>query len=138
MQANPDVTVIGTQSAGTNGNISVFVLPGGIRSCFSGLDWHYPGGWCVQGQGVRFDLEVEPTIVGIRAGRNETRERPSKQSTTASRGAEEERGYSPAGALTEGRISSAEAPHFRLGRLPILSTRVPPSMMSSWLIQHFV
>lgn len=49
MQANPDVTVIGTQSAGTNGNISVFVLPGGIRSCFSGLDWHYPGGWCVQG-----------------------------------------------------------------------------------------
>lgn len=74
MQANPDVTVIGTQSAGTNGNISVFVLPGGIRSCFSGLDWHYPGGWCVQGQGVRFDLEVEPTIVGIRAGRNETRE----------------------------------------------------------------
>lgn len=74
MQANPGVTVIGTQSAGTNGNISVFVLPGGIRSCFSGLDWHYPGGWCVQGQGVRFDLEVEPTIVGIRAGRNETRE----------------------------------------------------------------
>lgn len=74
MQANPDVTVIGTQSAGTNGNVSEFVLPGGIRSCFSGLDWHYPGGWCVQGLEVRLDLEVEPTIGGVRAGRVETRE----------------------------------------------------------------
>lgn len=74
MQANPGVTVIGTQSAGTNGNVSEFVLPGGIRSCFSGLDWHYPGGWCVQRQGVRLDLEVEPTIGGVRAGRVETRE----------------------------------------------------------------
>lgn len=37
---------------------------------FSGLDWHYPGGWCVQRQGVRLDLEVEPTIGGVRAGRN--------------------------------------------------------------------
>lgn len=73
MQANPEVSVIGTQSAGANGNVSEFVLPGGIRSCFSCLDWHYPGGWCVQGQGVRFDLEVEPTINGVRAGRNETR-----------------------------------------------------------------
>lgn len=74
MQANPDVAVIGTQSAGTNGNVSEFALPGGIRSCFSGLDWHYPGGWCVQRQGVRLDLEVEPTIDGVRAGRDETRE----------------------------------------------------------------
>lgn len=74
MQANPGITVIGTQSAGTNGNVSEFVLPGGIRSCFSGLDWHYPGGWCVQRQGVRLDLEVEPTIGGVRAGRVETRE----------------------------------------------------------------
>lgn len=74
MQVDPGVTVIGTQSAGTNGNVSEFVLPGGIRSCFSGLDWHYPGGWCVQGLEVRLDLEVEPTIGGVRAGRVETRE----------------------------------------------------------------
>lgn len=70
MQANPDVTVIGTQSAGANGNVSEFVLPGGIRSCFSGLGWYYPGGWCVQRLEVRLDLEVEPTIGGVRAGRN--------------------------------------------------------------------
>ena len=48
MQVDPGVTVIGTQSAGANGNVSEFVLPGGIRSCFSGLGWYYPGGWCVQ------------------------------------------------------------------------------------------
>lgn len=138
MQVDPGVTVIGTQSAGTNGNVSEFVLPGGIRSCFSGLGWYYPGGWSVQRLEVRLDLEVEPTSAV--SGREGTKrgKRPSKQSTAAFRGTEEERGYSPAGALTEGRISSAEAPHFRLGRLPILSTRVPPSMMSSWLIQHFV
>ena len=74
MQAYPDDTVIGTQSAGGHGKVSTFVLPGGIRSCFSCLDWHYPGGWCVQGLEVRLDLEVEPTIGGVRAGRDETRE----------------------------------------------------------------
>lgn len=70
MQVDPGVTVIGTQSAGANGNVSEFVLPGGIRSCFSGLGWYYPGGWCVQRLEVRLDLEVEPTIGGVRAGRN--------------------------------------------------------------------
>lgn len=74
MQANPGVIVIGTQSAGANGNVSEFALPSEIRSCFSGLGWYYPGGWCVQRQGVRLDLEVEPTIDGVRAGRDETRE----------------------------------------------------------------
>lgn len=74
MQVDPGVTVIGTQSPGANGNVSEFVLPGGIRSCFSGLSWYYPGGWCVQGLEVRLDLEVEPTIGGVRAGRDETRE----------------------------------------------------------------
>lgn len=138
MQVDPGVTVIGTQSAGTNGNVSEFVLPGGIRSCFSGLGWYYPGGWSVQRLEVRLDLEVEPTIGGVRAGRDETREAAVETINGRFPRSEEERGYSPAGALTEGRISSAEAPHFRLGRLPILSTRVPPSMMSSWLIQHFV
>jgi len=88
MQVDPGVTVIGTQSAGTNGNVSEFVLPGGIRSCFSGLDWHYPGGWCVQRLEVRLDLEVEPTIGGVRAGRVETREAAVDCFDGASRGAE--------------------------------------------------
>lgn len=138
MQVDPGVTVIGTQSAGTNGNVSEFVLPGGIRSCFPAWTGIIPAaGVC---RGWKSGLTSKWSRRSAASGREGTKrgKRPSKQSTAAFRGTEEERGYSPAGALTEGRISSAEAPHFRLGRLPILSTRVPPSMMSSWLIQHFV
>lgn len=75
MQSNPRVVTIGSQSAGANGNVSFFTLPGSIKSCFSGLGWGYPDGWMVNRQGVKIDLEVRPTIHGIKAGRDELLEK---------------------------------------------------------------
>ena len=94
----------------------------------------------MQRQGVRLNLDMGPTIDGVRAGGMKCWKRPSERSTAGAilRRTEKVRSYSPAGELTDGRISSVEAPHFLFGRLPILSTSVPPSMISSWLIQHFV
>lgn len=71
MQSNPNVIVIGSQSAGANGNISKFTLPRGVLGAFSGLGWYYPDGWVVNRQGVKIDHEIRPTLEGIRDGRDE-------------------------------------------------------------------
>lgn len=71
MQSNSNVVVIGSQSAGANGNISNFTLPGNIFSRFSGLGWYYTDGWRVQRQGVKVDFEVLPTIEDIKAAHDE-------------------------------------------------------------------
>lgn len=71
IQSNPQVTVVGSRSAGADGNVSWFKLPGGIESCFSGLGWYYSDGYAVQRQGVKIDHEVRPTIRGVMAGRDE-------------------------------------------------------------------
>lgn len=71
MQNNLNVIVIGTQSAGANGNISEFILPRGILGAFSGLGWYYPDGWVVNRQGVKIDCEIRPTLEGIRDERDE-------------------------------------------------------------------
>lgn len=75
LQTRHDVIVIGNQTAGANGDISVIDLPGGIRTCFSGLGWFYSDGRPGQRQGVRIDVEVQPTIEGISAGRDELLDR---------------------------------------------------------------
>lgn len=70
-QTCADVVVVGSQSAGADGNVSNFHLPGGIVSCFSGLGWYYSDGVTVQRAGVRVDVEVQPTIEGVKADRDE-------------------------------------------------------------------
>jgi carboxyl-terminal processing protease len=70
----PDATVIGSQTAGADGNISPIDLPGGIWTCFSGLGVFYPDGAPTQRIGILPDIEVKPTIRGIREGRDEVLE----------------------------------------------------------------
>ena len=43
-QATPRCTVVGTQTAGADGNISALVMPGGDFGYFSGLGVLYPDG----------------------------------------------------------------------------------------------
>lgn len=74
MQNNHRVQVIGSKTAGANGNVSEFLLPGGIKSRFSGLGWYYADGTPVQRQGVKIDHEIKPSVEGIAAGRDEVLE----------------------------------------------------------------
>lgn len=71
----PDVRVIGSKTAGADGNVSLIVLPGGIHTMISGIGVFYPDGGQTQRVGVRIDEIVEPTIEGIKAGRDEVLER---------------------------------------------------------------
>ena len=67
--------IVGSTTAGTNGNVAVFELPSGLRISFTAMrvtrhDGHTPHPLV----GVRPDVPVEPTIAGLRAGRDEVLE----------------------------------------------------------------
>jgi C-terminal processing protease CtpA/Prc len=74
LQSAPHTLVIGSTTAGADGDLSGFPLPGGLRSAISGLGVFYPNGTPTQRVGVHVDIEVHPTIRGIRAGRDEVME----------------------------------------------------------------
>jgi hypothetical protein len=74
-QSSPNVTVIGSTTAGADGNVSAIVLPGNIHTIISGIGILYPDGTETQRKGVKIDVHAEPTIEGIKAGRDEPLEK---------------------------------------------------------------
>jgi C-terminal processing protease CtpA/Prc len=74
-QAAPNTIVVGSRTAGADGNVVALPLPGGVSTMFSGLGVFYPDGTNTQRVGVRIDHYVEPTIEGIKAGRDEVLEK---------------------------------------------------------------
>ncbi len=74
LQAANRTEFIGTPSAGTDGDTSDFVIPGGITISFSGHDVRYPNGGALQRLGLQPAVTITPTIKGIRAGRDEVLE----------------------------------------------------------------
>lgn len=75
LRTAPENRVIGSQSAGADGNLTTLLLPSGIRTVFTGLGVYYPDGRKTQRVGIVPDIEVRPTVRGIRAGRDEVLER---------------------------------------------------------------
>lgn len=70
-KAHPNAVVIGSTTAGADGNVSSILLPGGIRTMISGIGVYYPDGKETQRVGIVPDIEVKPTIKGIKEGRDE-------------------------------------------------------------------
>jgi C-terminal processing protease CtpA/Prc len=66
---------VGSPTTGANGDVTYFFAPGGIRINFSGHDVRWPDGKQLQRVGLIPDIEMRPTIGGIRAGRDEVLER---------------------------------------------------------------
>lgn len=62
----------GSQTTGANGNVLFIDLAGGIRICFSGLDWFYTDSYPVQRQSDRIDMEMPITLASRIAGRDES------------------------------------------------------------------
>jgi C-terminal processing protease CtpA/Prc len=73
-RAAPNSIVVGSTTAGADGNVSPIVLPGGLRSMISGIGVFYPDKRPTQRIGIVPDLVVHPTIAGIRQGRDEVLE----------------------------------------------------------------
>lgn len=69
-------TIIGSPTAGANGNLVDFPLPGGFSVSFSGMRaTHLDGRTAYHGLGIRPDVSVAPTVEGLRSGRDELLER---------------------------------------------------------------
>ncbi len=70
-QAGVNTTVVGSTTAGADGNVSKIYLPGNLFTYISGIGVYYPDGRETQRIGIVPDVEVHPTIAGIKAGRDE-------------------------------------------------------------------
>lgn len=70
-RAGDNTTIIGSTTAGADGNVSAIMLPGGLRTMISGIGVHYPNGEETQRIGIIPDVEVKPTVKGIRDGKDE-------------------------------------------------------------------
>jgi len=71
LRASRRAIILGSQTAGADGNVSPIVLPGNVTLGISGLGVFYPDRTPTQQVGVKIDVPCEPTIEGIRAGRDE-------------------------------------------------------------------
>jgi len=70
-----DVTFIGSPTSGANGNITYAVVPGNIVLRFTGMGVRHGDGRRLQRTGIQPHIRVEPTIEGIRNGRDEILEK---------------------------------------------------------------
>jgi len=75
LRAATGARFVGSRTAGANGDITRFTVPGGILIGFSGHDVRHADGRQLQRVGLVPDIEVKPTLAGIRAGRDEVLEK---------------------------------------------------------------
>ncbi len=74
-RAGMNTTVIGSTTAGADGNVSEIYLPGGLMTRISGIGVFYPDGTETQRVGIVPDIEVKPTIKGFLEGKDELLEK---------------------------------------------------------------
>lgn len=62
--------VIGSITAGADGNIGYFYLPGNIKFTYTALGWYYPDWGVCQRKGIHIDQEIRPRAGEIKEGRD--------------------------------------------------------------------
>lgn len=70
-EAASDLHFIGEPTAGANGDVTGFTLPGGIQVFFTGHDVRHADGRQLQRVGLQPHVPVSPTRAGLAAGRDE-------------------------------------------------------------------
>jgi C-terminal processing protease CtpA/Prc len=68
-------TIVGSQTMGANGDVTSVVLPGAIFVNFTGQEVTHANGAQLQRVGLEPDIVVRPTVVGIRARKDEVLDR---------------------------------------------------------------
>ena len=79
LRTAPGAIVVGSTTAGADGNVSAIPLPGGLSTMISGIGVFYPDRRPTQRIGIIPDIEVKPTLAGIKAGRDEVLERAIRE-----------------------------------------------------------
>ncbi|MDZ4666854.1 MAG: S41 family peptidase [bacterium] len=75
LQTAPNVISIGSETAGADGNVSSVVFPGNYKTKMTGIGVYYPGGRETQRIGIIPDIEVKPTLEGIKLHKDEVLEK---------------------------------------------------------------
>ncbi len=75
LQCAPNSIVIGSETAGADGNVSDLILPGNISTSFSGIGIYYPNGEETQRIGIKPDIFVNCTIDGFLNNKDEVLEK---------------------------------------------------------------
>ncbi|MDI5898552.1 S41 family peptidase [Flavobacterium yafengii] len=71
IQTADNVITIGNQTAGADGNVVIFEYIGGYKTAISGNGILYPDKTETQRKGIKIDIEIKPTIEGLKQGRDE-------------------------------------------------------------------
>ena len=74
LRSTPNAIVVGSTTAGADGDISTIDLPGGLSAMISGNGVYYPNKRPTQRIGIVPDIEAKPTLAGIKAGRDQVLE----------------------------------------------------------------
>ena len=75
LQTAENAVIIGSQTSGADGNVSKITMVGGFETMFTGIGVFYPNGKETQRIGIVPDIEVKPTIEGIKNCKDEVLER---------------------------------------------------------------
>ena len=75
----PNAIIVGSTTAGADGNVSQIPLPGGLSTMISGIGVFYPDHAPTQRIGIVPDVKASPTLAGIKAGRDEVLEAAIRQ-----------------------------------------------------------
>lgn len=74
LEQHPKATKVGSITGAAAANVSYIYLPGNIRAAATFLGAYYPDHTPMQRVGIVPDVEVWPTVAGVRAGRDEEME----------------------------------------------------------------
>lgn len=74
LRAAPNTVIVGSTTAGADGNVSRFTLPGAFSAAISGIGVFYPNRNPTQRVGIVADVAAAPTLHGIATGRDEVLE----------------------------------------------------------------
>ena len=72
LRTAPNAKIIGSQSAGANGDVSYVNFPGGYETRFTGTGVYTVDGKPVQRNGVPIDIEVKPSCADVLSGTDRT------------------------------------------------------------------
>jgi len=76
MKVIPNMKVVGSSTAGADGNVTqAFQLPGGVSTVFTSLGVYYPNKKQTQQIGIVPDVKVAQTVEGFRNGKDEMLEK---------------------------------------------------------------
>ncbi len=74
-EAASDTTLVGSRTSGADGAMILFPLPGGVLAGVTGTEVRHFDGRPMQRIGLVPSIEAQPTLAGLRAGRDEVLER---------------------------------------------------------------